>query len=85
MFLKEYKNVGKIVKKTNFSLVFFFFPVDIDQVETTTILPPISDMAALGNSAHRIHFNTTICYASITISLPIIFAILFSLLRTNQI
>lgn len=65
-----------------FVFSFYFFPtVDIDTVETTTQLPAISDMAALGNSSNRSDFQR-LQFASILLNLPILLVVVLNILRS---
>lgn len=64
-----------------FSPFFFADLVDIDTVETTTQLPAISDMAALGNSSNRSDFQR-IQFASILLNLPILLVVVLNILRS---
>lgn len=63
--------------------IFFFLliSVDIDPMETTTQLPAISDMAALGNLSKRCDVHR-LRLSFITINLPILLIILLKCLRS---
>ncbi|XP_055300001.1 uncharacterized protein LOC129567297 [Sitodiplosis mosellana] len=55
--------------------------VDIDTVETTTQLPAISDMAALGNASNRADIDR-LRVAATTLNFPILLIVLLNFLRS---
>lgn len=84
---EEYKMIWRIKCNPIFMIYFFSlhfigfsFSVDIDTAETTTLLPAISDMAALGNSSNRSDIHR-LRFSLITLNLPILLIFLINSLR----